>query len=72
MMLADNESEPRFDLRNAAVTDVETRELEFYGESRLGPAEGVASSADLRTDVVVASHLASPQMKRLRVLWSRS
>jgi hypothetical protein len=52
-----HKTQPCFDLRNAAAADVETGELKFCGEHALRPAEGIASTADLGTDVVVEPHV---------------
>jgi hypothetical protein len=60
-----------FDLRNAAAADVETGELKFCGEHRLRPAEGVASAADLGTNVVVEPHFASPGQAASRSVVSK-
>lgn len=51
--------EARFDLGNAASADVEACDLQLRGEIRLRPAERVATTANLRADVILVTHTVS-------------
>jgi hypothetical protein len=45
------------DFRDAAATDVKTRELQFSRQIGLRPTEAVSATPHLRTDVVFVAHV---------------
>ena len=52
-----NVRKARFDFRDSATADVESRELQFSREIGLRPAETVSATAHLRADVVFVAHV---------------
>src|SRR5437763_1990396 len=48
--------EARFDFGDAATADVEACDLQLRGEIRLRPAQRVATTANLRADVILVTH----------------